>query len=782
MWHYPQIYLWHTYCSLCAVGYRQCSQLRRSSNWFEGVVSRDRQPYLRMHLIRLLLGHRLEDSSIREHLRLMIARVERPELEQAAIRVTVVGLIAGYLFFAAKRDGVVADSEAQALFWAIVTLVFGMALLVWILGAGGKSIVRRVLGMIADNAATTYCLVLMGEAGAIIIGVYLFITFGNGFRYGRAYLHASQALSLVGFGLVLVFSEYWRTHTSLAIGVIIASVTLPFYVGVLAQRIEEARRKADDANRAKGRFLANMSHEMRTPLNGVIAMADVLRETHLSESQREIVETMTTSAHLLLAQIEDVLDMAKIEAGRVMIERRPFEPSRLLPSIVKVILPQARYKGLAVNVDVGDDVAGWFLGDAHHIRQVVLNLLANAVKFTERGEIALRATFVEREDSKCRLRVEVKDTGVGIPQDKQAAIFEPFTQADESTTRVYGGTGLGTTIARHLTAQMGGAIGLESTVGVGSVFWIELPLERSEPQGLDLTNELTLDSRSASTAHALSASQPASVHKLRGVRVLVAEDNPTNQRVAQLILESGGHRVTIVENGEKALDALERGGFDLALFDLSMPLVSGVEALKLYRFTTSNPIPVLILSANVTTEAIDECHRAGAAEFIPKPLRASFLLEAIERHVSMDSARSGGARPAIPVEDRPSLTLVDVPPLDPSVLEDLARLSTDESFVERLLRGFKSDTERLATQIADALSKRQYELVKDAAHALKGGAASVGASQLTQLATRIEKSTHDALRLKTAQLTEELNGAVTRTLAELERRLEQRRRDRASPG
>jgi two-component system sensor histidine kinase RpfC len=722
------------------------------------------------------------DLSLGARLRAKLAHVERPEMEQAALRVVVVGLIVAYMFFEAPRDGIVKDSEAQALWWAVVTLMFGVALLLWIAVVGGKSVLRRVLGMIADNAATTYCLVLMGEAGAIIIGVYLFITFGNGFRYGRAYLHASQALSLAGFGLVMVLSEYWRTHTSLSTGVIIACVTLPFYVGVLAQRIEEARRKADEANRAKGRFLANMSHEMRTPLNGVIAMADVLRETRLSESQREIVETMTTSAHLLLAQIEDVLDMAKIEAGRVTIERRPFEPSRLLPAIVKVILPQARYKGLAVNVQVADDVAGWFIGDAHHIRQVALNLLANAVKFTERGEISLRATITEDDGSNVRLRVEVQDTGVGIPKDKQALIFEPFTQADDSTTRVYGGTGLGTTIARHLTAQMNGAIGVESTVGVGSLFWIELPLERTTAQGLDLTEEMASSNRAANTAYVLAASQPATVHKLRGVRILVAEDNPTNQRVAQLILESRGHHVTMVENGEKALDALERGGFDIALFDLSMPLVSGIEALKLYRFTTRNPIPVLILSANVTTEAIDECHRAGAAEFISKPLRASFVLEAIERHATLEGNRASPTRPPIAVEDRPPLTVVDVPPLDPSVLDDLARISTDETFVERLLRGFRGDTERLATQISDALAKRRYELVKDAAHALKGGAASVGATQLTQLATRIEKATHDTLRLKAAHFTEELDGAVARTLKELEQHLEERRRNSASPG
>jgi two-component system, sensor histidine kinase RpfC len=710
-----------------------------------------------------------------------MARVERPELEQAALRVTIVSLVLLYLIYASRRDGAVDELEQQVVAVAIVTLSVGLAILGRILHVGGSSVARRIVGMVADNAATTYCLLQMEEAGAIVIGVYLFVTFGNGFRYGRMYLHASQAMSILGFSLVATLSEYWRSHATLSIGLLIACVVLPFYVGVLAERITIARRRADEANQAKGRFLANMSHEMRTPLNGVIAMADILRETPLSESQREIVETMTTSAHLLLAQIEDVLDMAKIEAGRVLIETRPFDLSRLVTGAVKVILPQSRYKGLSVNVELAPQLSGWFLGDAHHLRQVVLNLLSNAVKFTERGSIALRVVPVSAESGP-RIRIEVEDTGVGISEEKQAAIFEPFTQADDSITRIYGGTGLGTTIARHLVLLMKGSIGLQSVVGKGSLFWLEVPLMRTEPQGLDLSEELNQSIRDSAVAHTLAANQPANIHKLRGARVLVAEDNPTNQRVAQLILESAGHHVTIVENGEKALDALERGAFDIALFDLSMPLVSGTEALKLYRFSTSKPIPVLILSANVTTEAIDECLRAGAAEFMPKPLRASLLLDALERQLSEGRKVQGQGRPAIVSDDRPNLTLVDVPPLDPAVLEDLARLSTDPTFVERLLQGFQNDAQRLQRQINDSLAQRKYEQVKDAAHALKGGAASVGATQLTQLATRLEKASYESLRLRAAQLTEELGAAAGRTHEALEKYLATRKSQQAKPG
>ena len=268
------------------------------------------------------------------------------------------------------------------------------------------------------------------------------------------------------------------------------------------------------------------------------------------------------------------------------------------------------------------------------------------------------------------------------------------------------------------------------------------------------------------------------VHKLRGARILVAEDNPTNQRVAQLILESRGHVVTIVSNGEGALDALERGGFEIALFDLSMPVVSGLEALKLYRFSNPKPIPVLILSANVTTDAISECQRAGAAEFIPKPLRASHLLDAINRH--LDAHIEDVPAPPRP-DERTALAVVTVSPIDPQVVRELSQLSSDTSFVERLMRGFQSDTRRLIGELTLALTQRKYDAAKDVAHALKGGAASVGASQLTQIATRVEKCSHEMLRARSAQLIEELLQASNRAMIAVDELVEERNRKRQAP-
>ena len=272
----------------------------------------------------------------------------------------------------------------------------------------------------------------------------------------------------------------------------------------------------------------------------------------------------------------------------------------------------------------------------------------------------------------------------------------------------------------------------------------------------------------------VAAAAGAKVHKIRGARVLVAEDNPTNQRVTQLILESGGHVPVIVGNGDEALDALEEGGFDIALLDLSMPVVSGLEALKLYRFAAEAPIPVLILSANVTTEIIAECMAAGAAEFVAKPVRASVLLDAIDRHLAEEASTRGRTATPTRTDERPSLTVVDTPPLEARVVAELAGLSKDPTFVERLVRGFRSDCDRLVGDIANGLASRNYEAVKDAAHALKGGAGSVGAALLVQFAIRLEKSSHETLRLRASALSEEARVSPTGPFAALDEHLAKR--------
>ncbi len=709
----------------------------------------------------------------------MLSTAPRSELEQALLRVAIPAAVMIYI----ALDGVIGDpltaTEHQALWFAIAFFAFAVVLVAFVLRAKDASAPRRIFGIFVDNVANTAFMLISGEAGAFVFGIYLFVTFGNGFRYGRPYLRISQALSIVGFLVVIYVSPFWSKHIPVGIGILVALLVLPFYVGVLAERITEARRRADEANQAKGRFLANVSHEMRTPLNGVIAMADLLRETQLNEGQQEIVETLSNASQLALAQIEDVLDAAKIEAGRVQIESRPFDLGRLLSNSIKVIAPQARYKGLSVATSIDPLVARWFAGDPHHLRQVLLNLLANAVKFTERGEIQLSARPVSSTTESTLIRIEVSDTGIGIPEEKLATIFEPFAQADDSVTRVYGGTGLGTTIARQLVLLMGGSLGVESEVGTGSTFWLEIQLPHAEPRPADLSDEFSTGRKLPTSLQAASEGGISKASRIRGARVLVAEDNETNQRVTRLILESGGHFATIVKNGEEALDALERGGFDLALFDFSMPVVSGLEALKMYRFTAANPMPVLMLSANVTAEAVEQCLAAGAAEFVQKPVRASLLLDAIDRSLS-DRAEDFAVVTSKQPEKRLPLAAVEPAPLDADIVGELAKLSRDPTFEERLLRGVRADCAQLVEKIVAALSTHAYQDVGDAAHALKGAAGSVGAGLWVQFASRLEKLDHESLRLKAVALTQELMRITQRTYEALDVYIESRVRQKQS--
>jgi len=298
----------------------------------------------------------LQKWTTREGWKDLLTHVSWPELEQALLRLAVPAMVMAWLLGDLLITGDLEPREWNGLYVALVFFAFSAALIVHILVSGDSkpkiTVVRRFLAIFADNLVNTFFLLVTGESGAIVVGIYLFVAFGNGFRFGRLYLHVSQALSLIGFAIVLNVSPFWKQHLWIGFGYILAMVVLPLYVGKLAERIKDARKRADEANAAKGRFLANVSHEMRTPLNGVLAMTDLLRETRLAAAQQEIVETLSTSAELALAQIEEILDAAKLEAGGVQLESRPFELAKILTGAVKLLFQQERYNLLSINVDI----------------------------------------------------------------------------------------------------------------------------------------------------------------------------------------------------------------------------------------------------------------------------------------------------------------------------------------------------------------------------------------------------------------------------------------------
>ncbi len=403
------------------------------------------------------------------------------EHEQAILRIVIVALVFAYMAtsYAPSKDDsqhtqlILLSILAADLIFAFVTFV---AICVW----PAANVHRRVAGMVADAGTATAVMLITGEAGVSMVGVYLFITFGNGFRYGRRYLFACHALCLAGFLSALLFTSYWRTHYVAGWSLFISLIVLPLYVATLLTRIQEARAKAEEANRAKSSFLANMSHEMRTPLNGIVGVADLFNVTHLDPQQTELMRLLRHSVGVLRSLVDDVLDISKIEAGRLTIEVLDFDLHAMLNTLVRLLRPHAQAKGLKFQALVDPAIDYQLRGDLYHLRQVLLNLLSNAIKFTHQGEITVKVTLVSETEFAIRLKFEVRDTGIGMSAEVQRKIFERFVQADDSTTRRYGGTGLGTTIAKQLVELMSGSIGVTSQPGKGSVFSFEIPLTKVE--------------------------------------------------------------------------------------------------------------------------------------------------------------------------------------------------------------------------------------------------------------------------------------------------------------
>jgi PAS domain S-box-containing protein len=373
-------------------------------------------------------------------------------------------------------------------------------------------------------------------------------------------------------------------------------------------QVTRARDAAEAASRAKSEFLANMSHEIRTPLNGVMGVAAALSRTELSAAQEEMVGLIRTSGQTLEAILSDLLDLARIESGKLDLKSEPFALNASLQAIADLFRPLAADKGLAFDLDIDPSADAWFEGDAMRLRQVTGNLLSNAIKFTTRGSVSLRA-FVDDGV----LALAVRDTGIGFDASFKARMFERFEQADGSITRRFGGTGLGLAISSQLAGIMGGDLTAESEPGKGAVFILTLPLVQvAEPE-------------------ATFVAAPADSLQARAPRVLLAEDHAVNRRVVQLLLEPAGVELTSVENGAEAVEALAAGSFDLVLMDMQMPVMDGLTAIRAIRATETRRTPIWALSANALPEHVRASAEAGADGHLTKPISAEALFEVLAR-------------------------------------------------------------------------------------------------------------------------------------------------------
>jgi two-component system sensor histidine kinase RpfC len=795
-------------------------------------------------------------------------------------RLVLLSLIVTYTFWA--NPSVPREALISGTIFTLISAGIAVHIFFW----PKHSTVRRIVAIVSDLSTVSFQMRYVGDPSSILFLLYLWITFGNGFRFGVRFLYIAMAVSVVCFVAVVYTTPRWHDDIYLSATMLLSLIALPLYTSTLIRKLSNAKAQAEAANRAKTLFLASVSHELRTPLNAIIGLSSLMARTRLDPEQRGFVRTIGTAGDALLRQINSILNLSRIEAGHTSVENVDFDLLEVLSTARAMVINQAQQKGLRLTIHVASWTQSQLRGPKHHLEEILLNLLGNAIKFTQQGYITLSAYPVTTGD-KCFIRFAVADTGIGIAAHATDRIFESFTQADETIINRFGGTGLGLSICRQLITAMGGEIGVNSQEGHGSCFWFTLPMSSADQSGpsqhltqlstpllvcpnTDLASDFVsrlgfksdtpvvetlvaakehlrrggtgeqlvfyysdlpeevLVSEIASTGLSVNpvlirpetsripaterlmrwsssvlpfdftleevrvgavaaAAQTSLAQSLwhepseielptasRSLSILVADDNSTNRMVVSKVLERGGHSAHCVANGEDALDALETESFDLVIMDLNMPVMTGIEATKLFRFTEAQGtrIPIIALTADATPDVVTRALEAGMDICLTKPVQPVTLLRTIEEKV-------GSLPKSLAITD--SADLIEPPTdhtslIDGSLLKELEQLG-GRDFVSALVDEFFSDADGLVAELQNAAACGDSHRFRLEAHGLQSASANVGARIVHEICVGWRKITSADLLRNGSEQVEQLVVELERTHRAFEKYLTTRGAD-----
>lgn len=662
-------------------------------------------------------------------------------LEQCIVRNLLHVLVVGTTLIAQYFGGIGVLDELIVIFGLLyIALSITATALVYCYHSLSKII--SITGLLADVFIVCFIMYMGSDKEASLYGLLLFIVIANGLRFGKVYMQFANLACITGFLVVISSNIFWQAHTILSIGNVIWLILIPAHLTNLLTHLEAAVFKAEAANTAKTLFIANMSHEIRTPLTSIIGFGrSLLNKKQSAENSDKAVEAIVRNGEHLSAIVNDILDISKIESGMMELERREFSIIDVVREIEFIFRQRIEAKGLTLDVNYIYPLPGKIFSDSLRIKQIMINLCSNAIKFTESGGITIEVRFNSNSNE---LLCSVKDTGIGLSVAKAGEVFSNFTQADSSTTREYGGTGLGLPISSKLAKMLDGDLWVESELGHGSKFYFTVDI--GEVKNVSFVNE-----RSENVlGHVKSEQNNIDVSG----NILLVDDVVDNRALIKLLLEDMGATVDLAENGKVALDKILKNKYDLVLLDLQMPVMGGLEALKEVREHGEN-VPVVIVTANVIQNEEKESKSINCQGFLSKPVDEVKLKDVVSAYLCKN-------KNVIKSPKKNENVLV----IDENIIEStLIHEVSDSDKYEKLAKTFALQLNERISAIELAFKENDSDMFNELIHSLKGLGGNMGYKIITEISNEIEVSVVEESNARVEKLIGDLHKAEIRILA-----------------